>query len=142
MKSTVSKLVKAYWTSELVSGAVVGGKDKKFVTITFDYIETVNKLLVETNEIITDICTVSGSVNWDVNNVGSYTVTGFIWSLVCMRNGKVDRMFNHESAVKMLTEEYVDSRVGKATDYIIDIKGSIQGLDEYMIGLFENSFSY
>ena len=142
MKSTVSKLVKAYWTSELVSGDVVGGKNKKFVTITFDYIETVNKLMVETNEIITDICTVSGSVNWDVNSAGSYTVSGFIWSLVCMSNGKVSRMFNHETAVKMLTEEYVDSRVGKAIDYIIDIKGSIQGLDEYMIGLFENSFSY
>ena len=136
MKSSVVRLVKANWNRDDSVSNV------KLVTINFEFIETVNKLLRDTNEIITDICTVRGSVNFDLNRVGSYSAQAFIWSLICMSNGKVSRMFNHESAVKMLTEEYVDSKVNKATDYIIDIKDSILNQPEWAIDMYQMNFSF
>ena len=136
MKSSVIRLVKADWNrDDSVSGV-------KLVIINFEFIETVNKLLRDTNEIITDICTVHGSVNFDANKRGSYSTQAFIWSLVCMSNGKVSRMFNHETAVQMLTEDYVESKVVKATDYIIDIKDTILGQEEWMIEMYQMNFSF
>ena len=136
MKSSVVRLVKADWNRDDSVSNV------KLVTINFEFIETVNKLLRDTDEIITDICTVRGSVNFDLNRVGSYSTQAFIWSLVCMSNGKVTRLFNHESAVKMLTEEYVDSKINKATDYIIDIKDSILNQPEWAIDMYQMNFSF
>lgn len=136
MKSSVIRLVKAEWNrDDSVSGI-------KLVTINFEFIETVNKLLRDTNEIISDICTVHGSVSFDANKRGSYSTQAFVWSLVCMSNGKVTRMFNHETAVQMLTEEYVDSKVNKATDYIIDIKDSIFNQPEWIIDMYQMNFSF
>ena len=136
MKSSVIRLVKADWNRDDSAAGI------KLVTINFEFIETVNKLLRETNEVITDVCTVHGSFNFDANRVGSYSTQAFIWSLVCMRNGKVDRMFNHETAVQMLTEEYVESKVNKATDYIIDIKDTILGQEEWLIEMYQMNFSF
>ena len=136
MKSSVVRLAKANWNRDDSVSNV------KLVTINFEFIETVNKLLRDTDEIITDICTVRGSVNFELNRFGSYSTQAFIWSLVCMSNGKVTRMFNHESAVKMLTEEYVDSKVNKATDYIIDIKDSILNQPEWAIDMYQMNFSF
>lgn len=135
MKSSVVRLVKADWYKDESTGI-------KLVTINFEMIETVNKLLVETNEIITDICTVHGSINFDANRGCSYSTQAFIWSLVCMSNGKVKRMFSHETAEKMLTEEYVDSKVNKAVDYVIDIKDTILGQEEWLINMYQMNFSF
>lgn len=136
MKSSVVRLVKADWNRDDSVSNV------KLVTINFEFIETVNKLLRDTNEIITDICTVRGSINFDANLVGSYSTQAFVWSLVCMSNGKVSRMFNHETAVKMLTEEYVDAKTAKAVDYVIDIKDSILNQPEWIIDMYQMNFSF
>lgn len=136
MKSSVVRLVKADWNRDDSVSNV------KLVTINFEFIETVNKLLRDTNEIITDICTVRGSINFDAKLVGSYSTQAFVWSLVCMSNGKVSRMFNHETAVKMLTEEYVDAKTAKAVDYVIDIKDSILNQPEWIIDMYQMNFSF
>lgn len=146
MKSSVTKLLKASWIKEANGKSVKGEPmlgDGWTFTVYFDYIQTTDKLVRETNEILTDVVTITGSLQWDTREKACNTSQAFLAHLVTMHNGKIRQMLNHESAAQILSGDYVDAMVYNAVDFVIDKKGVIvTNQEQGEVGMYKSSFEF
>lgn len=126
MKRLTSLLLHAYWKTETEDNA--GRADN--VTIYFETITTEHNIIGGTDEILSDILTVSGGVNFNVNRGTSYSTTTSIEQLLTMVDGEVRRMLDGDKLVKMYKEAVLESWQTRSIDAVIDNRKRILGWEE------------
>ena len=130
MKRLTSLLIHAYWKTD--SETSDGKADN--VTIYFETITTEHNIMGGTDEILSDILTVSGGVNFNVNRGTSFSTTTSIDQLLTMVDGKVRRMLDGDKLVKMYKEDVLESWQTRAIDSVIDNRKRIIGWEEGKFG--------
>lgn len=126
MRRLTSLLLHAYWKTDTEDSE--GRADN--VTIYFETITTEHNVIGGTDEILSDILTVSGGINFNVNRGTSYSTTASIEQLLTMVDGKVRRMLDGDKLIKMYKEDVLESWMSKAVDAVIDNRKRIMGLEE------------
>lgn len=126
MRRLTSLLIHAYWKTETEDSE--GRADN--VTIYFESITTEHNIIGGTDEILSDILTVSGGINFNANRGTSYSTTTSIEQLLTMVDGRVQRMLDGDKLVKMYKEDVLESWQTRSIDAVIDNRKRILGLEE------------
>lgn len=125
MRRLTSLLIHAYWKTETEDSE--GRADN--VTIYFETITTEHNIVGGTDEILSDILTIGGGINFNANRGTSYSVNASIEQLLTMVDGKVKRMLDGDKLVKLYKEDVLDSWQTRAVDAVIDNRKRIMGWD-------------
>lgn len=126
MRRLTSLLIHAYWKTETEDSE---GKTDN-ATIYFETITTEHNVIGGTDEILSDILTISGGINFNVNRGISYSTTASIDQLLTMVDGRVRRMLDGDKLLQMYKEDVLESWQSRAIDAVIDNRKRILGLEE------------
>ena len=126
MRRLTSLLIHAYWKTETEDSE---GKASN-ATIYFESITTEHNIIGGTDEILSDILTICGGINFNVNRGTSYSTTASIDQLLTMVDGRVRRMLDGDKLLKMYKEDVLESWQTRAVDAVIDNRKRILGWDE------------
>lgn len=126
MRRLTSLLIHAYWKTDTEDSE---GKASN-VTIYFETITTEHNIIGGTDEILSDILTIGGGINFNANIGTSYSITASIEQLLTMVDGKVRRMLDGDKLVKMYKEDVLESWQTRAVDAVIDNRKRIMGWEE------------
>ena len=126
MKRLTSLLIHAYWKTDAEDSE---GRTSN-ATIYFESITTEHNIVGGTDEILSDILTISGGINFNANRGTSYSTTTSIDQLLTMVDGRVRRMLDGEKLVQMYKEDVLESWQTRAIDAVIDNRKRILGWDE------------
>ena len=126
MKRLTSMLIHAYWKTDAEDSE---GRTSN-ATIYFETITTEHNIIGGTDEILSDILTISGGINFNVNRGISFSTTTSIDQLLTMVDGKVRRMLDGDKLLQMYKEDVLESWQTRAIDAVIDNRKRILGWDE------------
>ena len=126
MRRLTNLLIHAYWKTETEDSE---GRASN-VTIFFESITTEHNIIGGTDEILSDILTISGGINFDANRGTSYSTTASIDQLLTMVDGRVRRMLDCDKLIKMYKEDVLESWQTRAVDAVIDNRKRIMGWEE------------
>lgn len=126
MRRLTSMLIHAYWKTDAEDSE---GKTSN-ATIYFESITTEHNIIGGTDEILSDILTVSGGVNFNVSRGTSYSTNTSIDQLLTMVDGRVRRMLDGDKLITMYKEDVLESWQTRAIDAVIDNRRRILGWEE------------